>query len=291
MEASAAGTANRLPEAPPAGTANRPAEASDEDRAASANSRRALLICATPSVVVGLVLGAVVAAVAAPLIGLVVFVVVTLMLTTWFRARAPHVVLKVLGARPSDEGQHPRVHNLVEGLCATMGLPPPAIYVVTSPTPNALAVGREPRWAVLVVTSGLEEVLSLVELEGVLAHELVHVKRRDTATAGAAVAVVAPLAAITGSGAGLVRSLVGAGREFVADQRAASVVRYPPGLASALETMTLTPPSASSWPPGPGRSAAITRWLWIDPMVGARSENAEGNLDDTAVRAAALSER
>jgi heat shock protein HtpX len=183
------------------------------------------------------------------------------------------------------------VHNLVEGLCATMGLPRPTIYVVNSPVPNALAVGREPRLSALVVTSGLEEALSLVELEGVLAHELVHVKRRDTATAGAAVAVVAPLAAITGSGAGLVRSLVGAGREFVADQRAASVVRYPPGLGSALETMTVAPSPASPWPPGPGRSAGITRWLWIDPMVGARSEGAEGNLDDTAVRAAALAER
>ncbi|HEY2564501.1 MAG TPA: M48 family metalloprotease, partial [Acidimicrobiales bacterium] len=156
---------------------------------------------------------------------------------------------------------------------------------------NALAVGRDPGLAALVVTSGLEHALSLVELEGVLAHELVHVKRRDTATAGAAVAVVAPLAAITGSGAGLVRSLVGAGREFIADQRAASVVRYPPGLGSALETMTLTSTTASPWPPGPGRSAVITRWLWIDPMVGARNESAEGNLDDTSVRAAALAER
>jgi Zn-dependent protease with chaperone function len=273
------------------GTPYRPPEATDEDRAAAANSRRALLICATPSAVVGLVLGAVVAAVVAPLIGVIVFVALTIVLSFWFWTRAPHVVLGILGARPSDEGQHPRVHNLVEGLCATMGLPRPTIYVIASPVPNALAVGREPRRAALVVTSGLEQTLTLVELEGVLAHELVHVKRRDTATAGAAVAVVAPLAAITGSGAGLVRSLVGAGREFVADQRAASVVRYPPGLGSALETMTVTLSPASPWPPGPGRSAGITRWLWIDPMVGARSESAEGNLDDTAVRAAALAER
>ena len=278
-------------ETPAAGTASGPREASDEDQAASANGRRALLICATPSAVVGLVLGAVVAAVAAPLTGVIVFVVITIVLTAWFWGRAPHVVLKIVGARPSDEGQHPRVHNLVEGLCATMGLPRPTIYVVTNPTPNALAVGRDPRLAALVVTSGLEHVLSLVELEGVLAHELVHVKRRDAATAGAAVAVVAPLAAITGSGAGLVRSLVGAGREFIADQRAASVVRYPPGLGSALETMTLTSTTASPWPPGPGRSAVITRWLWIDPMVGARNESVEGNLDDTSVRAAALAER
>jgi Zn-dependent protease with chaperone function len=272
-------------------TPSRSLDTTDDDRAVAANSRRALLIDVTPSAVVGLILGAVVAAVVAPLIGVVVFVVVTALLTAWFRARAVHAVVAVLGARPSEEGQHPRVHNLVEGLCATMGLPRPTIYVVDDPIPNALAVGREPRLAALVVTSGLDQSLSLVELEGVLAHELVHVKRRDTATAGAAVAVVAPLAAVTGSGAGLVRTLVGAGREFAADQRAASVVRYPPGLGSALETMTVTPTSGRQWPPGPGRAAAITRWLWIDPMVGARNEPAEGNLDDTGVRAAALAER
>ena len=240
---------------------------------------------------IGLVLGAVVAAVAAPLIGVIVFVVVAVLLTAWFRSRSPHVVVRALGARRSDPADHPRVHNLVEGLCATMGLPPPAVFVVSDPSPNALAVGPEPRRAALVVTSGLDQSLSLVELEGVLAHELVHVKRRDTATAGAAVAVVAPLAALTGSGAGLVRALIGPGREFVADQRAASIVRYPPGLGSALETMISAPNPGSSWPPGPGRTAAITRWLWIDPMVGSRAESAEGNLDDTGVRAAALAER
>jgi heat shock protein HtpX len=272
-------------------TPARPVEASEEDRAAAANSRRALGICAAPSVVLGLVLGAVLGAVVGPLIGVIVFVVVAALGTVWFRSRAPHVVVRALGARPSDPGEHPRVHNLVEGLCATMGLPRPAIYVVTDSNPNALAVGREPRLAALVVTSGLDESLSLVELEGVLAHELVHIKRRDTATAGAAVAVIAPLAALTGSGAGLVRALVGPGREFIADQRAASIVRYPPGLGSALESMTLAPASGSSWPPGPGRTAAITRWLWIDPMVGTRTESTEGNLDDTGVRAAALAER
>ena len=264
-------------------TPARPAQVSEEDRAATANSRRALGICAAPSAVIGLVLGAVVAAVAAPLIGVIVFVGLAVLLTVWFRARAPHVVVRALGARPSDPADHPRVHNLVEGLCATMGLPSPALYVVSDPSANALAVGPEPRRAALVVTSGLDQSLSLVELEGVLAHELVHVKRRDTATAGAAVAVVAPLAALTGSGAGLVRALIGPGREFIADQRAASIVRYPPGLGSALETMASAPSPGSSWPPGPGRTAAVTRWLWIDPMVGSRAESSEGNLDDTGV--------
>ncbi len=254
------------------------------------NRRRALVVCTAPSLILGLVLGAL-TAIAVPLLGVLVAVVVTVVVTIWLWRRASGVVLRAVGARRSDEIERPRLHNLVEGLCATMGLPHPAIYIVDDPTPNALAVGRDPRSAALVVTSSLDERLSLVELEGVLAHELVHIKRRDTVIAGAAVSVLAPLAAVSGSGAGMVRALVGQGREFVADQRAVSVVRYPPGLGSALETMTVASSAASPWPPGPSRVAAITRWLWIDPMVGYREDGlSHGNLDDTAVRAAALAE-
>ncbi|HWF20686.1 MAG TPA: hypothetical protein VG226_00960, partial [Acidimicrobiales bacterium] len=88
-------------------TPARPVEASEEDRAAAANSRRALGICAAPSVVLGLVLGAVLGAVVGPLIGVIVFVVVAALGTVWFRSRAPHVVVRALGARPSDPGEHP----------------------------------------------------------------------------------------------------------------------------------------------------------------------------------------
>ncbi len=72
---------------------------------------------------------------------------------------------------------------------------------------------------------------------------------------------------------------------------AAVVVRYPPGIGSALEVMAeRTGPVP--WPPGNGRIAALTRWLWIDPMAGAGpGESPEGNLDDTRVRAAAQSLR
>ena len=65
-----------------------------------------------------------------------------------------------------------------------------------------------------------------------------------------------------------VHSLVGRGREFSADQRAAGVVRYPPGIGSALDAMVEQPAAGASWPPGTGRTAALTRWLWIDPTVG-----------------------
>ena len=164
-------------------------------------------------------------------------------------------MLRAIGARPSDEADRPRLHNLVDGLCATMGLSPPAICVIDSPVPNALSVGRDPGSATLVVTSALDRRLTLVELEGVLAHELVHIKRQDTVLAGVAV-VVAGSAGRCWSGwppgPERVHSLIGRGREFTADQRAARVVRYPPGIGSALGTMVERSGPSAPWPPGAG---------------------------------------
>ena len=147
-----------------------------------------------------------------------------------------------------------------------MGLPAPAIVIVDSPLPNAMAVGRHPDTAVLVVTSGLDAVLSLVELEGVLAHELVHIKRHDTVVSAPSVVIGAFVSFVVGPARAthVVHRLVGPGREFAADQRAAAVVRYPPGLGGALETMADIS-DGPSWPPGRGRISLLTRWLWIDP--------------------------
>jgi Zn-dependent protease with chaperone function len=262
----------------------------NEEESARVNRRRAVAICLAPGVIVGAVVGAVLAVVGLEVVGVVVFVVAAVGVFVWLWRRSPGAVLRSLGATPSDEWEHPRLHNLVDGLCATMGLPRPAVWVVGSPVPNAMAVGRDPRTASLVVTSGLEQSLSLVELEGVLAHELVHIKRRDTVVAGIAVAAVAPLVPFVGleRASERVHSLVGRGREFSADQRAASVVRYPPGINSALDAMAGAGSAGVPWPPGTGRLASLTRWLWIDPMAGVPAgEPIEGNLDDTRVRAAA----
>lgn len=264
----------------------------DESSAVRTNRKRAVLICLLPGLVVGLVVLLMLVAVGLPVFALIAFVVVVAGLSRWLWQRAPAALLRSVGARPADEWENPRLHNLVDGLCATMGLPRPLICVVDSPVPNAMAVGRDPGSASLVVTSGLDVALTLVQLEGVLAHELVHIKRRDTVLAGVAVAVARPWAAIKGNEAGAeaVHGLIGRGREFAADQRAAGIVRYPRGIGSALDAMVGLQPSPSVWPPGRSRTAALTRWLWIDPMVGASgAEPTDGNLDDTRVRAAALS--
>lgn len=275
-------------------TVDRSKESNEETRAIRTNHRKAVRMCLVPGLVLGVIVGVVLAGAGLPVyVAAVVFVVVAagVLVTLW--QRAPGAVLRSVGARPSAEMDRPRLHNLVDGLCATMGLPRPAIAVVDSPIPNAMSIGRDPQTATLVVTSALDRSLTLVELEGVLAHELVHVKRHDTVLATVAVSVLAPLSVITGlaSAAERVHSVIGRGREFDADQRAAGVVRYPPGIGSALESM-LEGDRTGPWPPGRGRTAALTRWLWVDPMVGSpEGQPAEGNLDDTAVRAAAQSLR
>ncbi len=273
---------------------DRQAEGNEEASAIRANRRRAGVLAILPGLIAGLVVGGVLVALGLLLVGAAALVVITIAVTVWLWRFAPGAVVRSVGGHPSDEWEHPRLHNLVDGLCATMGLPRPTVCIVDSPIPNAMSVGRDPATAQLVVTSGLEQSLTLVELEGVLAHELVHIKRHDTVVAGLAVVVTVPWAAVAGVARGTdrVHSLIGRGREYWADQRAAGVVRYPPGIGSALESMVDPPSPVAPWPSGSGRTAKLTRWLWIDPMAGAPpGESPVNNLDDTRVRAEALSLR
>jgi len=89
------------------------------------------------------------------------------------------VALAVSRAQPADPNTYKRLYNLVEGLTIASGLPMPRIYIVDDPAPNAFATGRNPRHAAIAVTTGLLEKMNRVELEGVLAHELSHVKNYD----------------------------------------------------------------------------------------------------------------
>jgi Peptidase family M48 len=155
--------------------------------------------------------------------------------------------------------------------------------------PNACSIGRSPTRASLVVTTGLLELLDLIELEGVLAHELVHIQRGETIMAGVAVITLGPLARLTGNDRWLHRAR-GMGCEYRADQLATAAVRYPPGLREALATLSVDRPVAPDSLFASSRLVS-TRWLWVDPMVGRRSPEFEiGNLDATAVRAAALAQ-
>ncbi|HEX9774980.1 MAG TPA: M48 family metallopeptidase [Actinomycetota bacterium] len=183
------------------------------------------------------------------------------------------IVLRLSRAREVTHAEQPRLHNLVEGLAIAAGIPKPRVYVVEDPAPNAFATGRDPAHASIAMTTGLLEKMNRVELEGVVAHELAHVKNRDTLV----MAIVATLVGVIvlladwslrafwwgggrrrgGDGgavgilvlvgilasllmplfASIMRAAVSRRREFFADMSGVQLTRYPPGLISALEKL------------------------------------------------------
>ncbi|HXQ19234.1 MAG TPA: M48 family metalloprotease [Acidimicrobiales bacterium] len=252
-----------------------------------ANRRRAGALCAAAGVVPGAVVGLAVALtlslVAGAAAGAGVLVVVAVLV--W--RSAARIALRVLGARPLPEEEAPGLYNTVEGLCPTFGVRQPRLMVVDDAVPNACSLGRGAD-AVLVVTTGLIDRLGPIELEGVVGHELTHVKRHDTVVSAVAVTVIGPLAYLIGSDR-LLHAAVGRGRELRADSVAVASVRYPPGLHDALETLVTTE-AALRTSLFAGRRHLMTRWLWVDPTVGRRLQVDDGDLDSTAVRIAALAE-
>jgi heat shock protein HtpX len=260
-------------------------------RTVLANRRRAWAVAASPTVllaVVGVVVGT---AAGALLVGLAAGAILGAAVAIGLWRGAPGMVLRALGARPVDEDDAPGPCTQVEGLCASMGLGIPELFVVDDPLPNALAVGRRPDDSALVLTTGLLDALDPVALEGVLAHELSHVKANDVAPA----TLAAALALVVGGTAtsGLVHRMAGRGREFEADRHAVGVTRYPPGLRQALDVMA----SAVGGPGrlAEGRVAGVARWLFtvvLPDEHGRRpvGEEAVGELDLPAVRIAALDE-
>ncbi len=169
-------------------------------------------------------------------------------------------------AKPIVKKDNPRLYRIVENLSITDGLPMPQVYIIDEPAPNAFATGRDPSHASVAVTSGLLEIMSDTELEGVLAHELGHVKNYDIRVAmivfglvaaislmadvllrmtwfrdddnnnsgvilliGIVAAILAPIIAI------MIQLAVSRKREYLADATGALTTRYPEGLASALE--------------------------------------------------------
>ncbi len=114
--------------------------------------------------------------------------------------KSDSVALAVSRARPAPRQEYARYHNLVEGLCIAGGLPKPRLYVVDDLAPNAFATGRNPKHAAVAVTTGLLEKMKRVELEGVLAHELSHIKNYDILVSTLAVTMVGIIALLADLG-------------------------------------------------------------------------------------------
>jgi Zn-dependent protease with chaperone function len=252
----------------------------------AANRRRAIVLCAWTALIPALLFGALLWVAVSLVAGIAAFVVAgaAVMYGAW--RLAPAMALRRIGVVAIDEHDDPRLYNVTEGLCATFGLSMPSLNVVVDDVPNACALGRDARRSDLVVTTGLLRRLDPIELEGVIAHELAHVKRGDNGVS----CVGITLATLFG-GESTLRRCVGVNREYRADVVGASAVRYPRGLLDALRIMMEAPaPAADSLFASPSRFGP-SRWVWIDPFVGHRDDPLQpGDMDATSVRAAALSE-
>jgi Peptidase family M48 len=251
---------------------------------------RAVAIAGVPAVVLLVIVVAIGAALGSPVVAAIVGVVVAagVWLGIWYGAKP--LILRRLGGGLADESDVPRAANLVDGLCGTMGLPLPELVLLDDPFRGALVLGRNEQTATLVLTTGLLRALDPVELEGVLAHELSHVKSGDLLAATIAAAVVLPFAPLWSGSPEFVRRLAGPGRELAADGRAASVTRYPPGLRDGLVKMTAGPPPASPSTLASAGTGRVLRWLWTVVPDLLSPPSVVGVLDAPATRVAALDE-
>ena len=184
---------------------------------------------------------------------------------------APKSALAALGARPLPRGEHPRLENVVEGLCTTHGFHPPSVHVVETPAINAASVGRRRPPAHLVVTRGALSRLDRLELEAVVARQLCEIRRGvavETVQAGVArIPVVGPLAArLAGRGSGH-------DGVTAADIEAVRLTGYPPALASALSkaaaglSVDVSGAAAHVWLVAPQAAGAATR---VQPSTAQR---------------------
>ncbi len=222
----------------------------------------------------------------------------------WLFARfqGDNALLQMAGAREIQKHDHPQLFNIVEEMAIAAGLPrPPRVFIVDDPAPNAFAVGRDPTKAAVAVTIGLMQLLSRDELQGVVAHEIAHIKNRDVAlmtTAGIMLGAIVLLADIgtramwwgggarrsrddnnQGGGqailalvaivllvlspilAQLIYFALSRRREYLADASGAVFTRWPEGLASALEKLS------ASYVPQADQSRVTAPMYIVQPLA------------------------
>jgi heat shock protein HtpX len=240
-------------------------------RAIAANKRNTVLIIAAFILIVG-GLGFLGGALAGNTLG---YGITTLVIAGGYATiqyfLAGSQALSMSGARQIEKADNPRLYRIVENLAITTGMPMPKVYIIDDPAPNAFATGTKPEKAVVAATTGLLDIMDDAELEGVMAHELGHVRNYDIRVSlivfglvvavgliadffmrlsffgggrsnnngngillivfGLVAAIVAPLVAA------VVQAAVSRQREYLADATGAEITRYPDGLARALDKL------------------------------------------------------
>lgn len=229
------------------------------------------------------------------LYGAVLFSVLMNVWAYWFSDK---VVLSMTRAKPATREEYFDLYTVTENLSIAAGLPMPKLYVIDDPAPNAFATGRNEKHAVVAATTGLLAMMNRQELEGVIAHELSHIKNRDMLVMTIAVVLAGFIAIIAdiflrmsmfgggdrdnGKGnvlflvlavvgiilapiaAQLIQLAVSRRREFLADASGALLTRYPEGLASALQKI-------ASYARPMGTANHATAHLFISNPFGAKA--------------------
>lgn len=224
------------------------------------------------------------------------------------------IVLATSGAQQIKKSDNPELFRIVENLCIGDGLPTPKIYIINDSSPNAFATGRDPNHAIVCVTSGILQLLDKTELEGVIAHELSHIKNFDIRLMGIVAILVGfivilanlftnqlwwgglgrnrdsreggniqalflligvILAILSPIAATLIQLAVSRKREFLADASGVLLTRYPEGLASALEKISKDPHSLRS------ASNATAHLFITNPFKGKQSKQWFASFFDT----------
>jgi heat shock protein HtpX len=212
----------------------------------------------------------------------------------WFSDK---IVLRMYGAREIGENDHPQFYGMIKRLSLQAGLPMPRVYIIPSESPNAFATGRNPSHAAVAATDGILRILSPEELEGVMAHELAHVRNRDilistiAATFAGAISMLGSMlqwGAILGAGRGddeegggnligslamaiiapiaamLIQMAVSRSREYLADESGAAICGRPLALAGALRKLH----AASQMAPMTEARPATAHMFIVNPLTG-----------------------
>lgn len=210
-------------------------------------------------------------------IGIVIAVIISIIYSMIGLYSGNKMILKMTGARPVTKQEYPHLYHTIEGLAIAAGIPTPKAYVIEDSAMNAFATGRDPKNASITVTTGLLKAMNRQELEGVIAHEMSHIKNYDIrfmmltavlvgivillsdfllrsflwgrgskgrkgGNIGFILIIIGLLLAVLSPIIGqLIKMAISRKREFMADSSGATLTRYPPGLASALKKISKDP--------------------------------------------------